>query len=322
MREKILKILKSSSGYISGETISSQLGVSRAAIWKHIKALREDGYEIESVTNKGYRLTKSPDRLTAAELSDGLSTSLIGQHAVFFEETDSTNIQAKRFSEQPDGTVFVTECQTGGKGRLGRSWFGPPGVGVWMSLLLKPSLAPEDVPQLTLIAGLAVCRAVRTVSHLPAMIKWPNDVILNGKKICGILTELSAEMEQVNFVVCGIGVNVNTEGFGGELSKKATSLLIESGTPQDRKAIAQSVLTEFEALYRLFLKEGFSPLLPEYKSFCATLGKDVTISRAGKEESARAVDIDSSGCLVIDQSGTRTSIQSGEVSVRGIYGYA
>lgn len=322
MREKIMKILKSSSGYVSGEAISNQLGVSRAAIWKHIKALREDGYEIESVTNKGYRLINSPDRLTAAELSDGLCTSFVGQHAVFFEETDSTNIRAKHSSEQPDGTVFITERQTGGKGRLGRAWFGPPGVGVWMSLLLKPSLPPEDVPQVTLIAGLAVCRAVRTVSRLPAMIKWPNDVIVNGKKICGILTELSAEMEQVNFIVCGIGINVNTEAFDGELSKKATSLLMESGTSQNRKAIAQAVLTEFESLYQLFLKEGFSSLLSEYKSFCATLNKDVTISRAGKEESARAVDIDSFGCLIIDQNGVRTSIQSGEVSVRGIYGYA
>lgn len=317
MREKILNILQSADDYISGERISKTLNVSRAAVWKHIKSLRDEGYEIKSVTNKGYRLASSPDILTEYSVRDGLETKFIGQNIFVYSETDSTNNRAKDNASSPDGSLFIADIQTGGKGRLGRGWVAPSGVGIWMSLLLKPELSPSDVPQITLVAGLAVCRAI----GFGAKIKWPNDIVIGSKKVCGILTEMSAEINRVNYVVCGIGVNVNIPSFDGELSEKATSLLIETGQRHNRAEITRRILTEFEILYTDFLKNGLKNILPDYKSFCATLNREVQVIYKHETVSAAAVDIDADGSLVIEKDGERITVNSGEVSVRGIYGY-
>ena len=317
MKQRILNLLKSSETYISGEKISSKLGISRAAVWKHIKKLKSEGYKINSVTNKGYRLEFEPDIITENGIKAGLNTEFIGQNIFYYNETDSTNNRAKEEHTAPDGSLFIAEIQNGGKGRLGRSWEAPAGVGIWMSILLKPNLSPTDITQITLIAGLAVCRSL---GH-EAKIKWPNDIVINGKKICGILAEMSAEINMVNYVVCGIGINVNIPSFDGELAKKATSLLIETGKNHIRTQIIQRVLTEFEILYIDFLQNGLKNILPEYKALCITLNRDVQVIYKHETIIAKAVDIDEDGSLIVEKDGERIIVSSGEVSVRGIYGY-
>lgn len=317
MKNKILDILQSAGNYISGERISRELNISRAAVWKHIKSLKDSGYGIESVTNKGYRLIDSPDILTEYTIKNGLNTKFIGQNIFVYSETDSTNNRAKEEHSAPDGSLFIAEIQNHGKGRLGRGWEAPSGVGIWMSLLLKPQLRPADVAQITLIAGLAVCRGL---GH-NAKIKWPNDIVIGSKKVCGILAEMSAEINMVNYVVCGIGINVNIPAFDGELSKKATSLLIETGEKHNRAQIVQGVLTEFETLYTDFLENGLKNILSEYKKLCVTLNREVQVIYNNETLIARAADIAPDGSLIIEKDGERITVSSGEVSVRGIYGY-
>jgi BirA family biotin operon repressor/biotin-[acetyl-CoA-carboxylase] ligase len=317
MKNKILKMLRSADGYISGEAMSDELGISRNAVWKHINKLREDGYEIESVTKRGYRLTSSPDMISAEEIKNGLETEFIGRNTVYFDEIDSTNNAAKAAADMPDGTVFISEIQTGGKGRLGRSWSSPKGTGIWMSVLLKPDMLPQDVPQITLIAGMAVAKGI----GCGAGIKWPNDVVIGTKKVCGILTEMSAEIERVNYVICGIGINVNTASFEGELAEKATSLRIETGEEHERVPVIQSILTEFERLYKLFLKDGISGVIDEYRELCVTLGREVSVIYPNRTINGRAVDINNDGELIVETENGEITVGSGEVSVRGIYGY-
>ena len=317
MKSTILDILKNADDYISGEEISRVLGISRAAVWKHIKNLKNDGYEIDSVTNKGYRLVNAPDIISADHLNSLLATKYIARSVKYFPETDSTNEAAKRDSASPDGSLYIAEIQTAGKGRLGRGWESPKGSGVWMSLLLKPDIAPQDISEITLIAGIAVCRAV---GH-GAKIKWPNDIVIGTRKICGILTEMSAEIERVNHIVCGIGINVNTPSFPPELRDKATSLLIETGERTSRAELIARVMNEFEPLYEAFMKSGFKAVRDEYRRLCATLGRDVQVIYRKETITGKAVDVDDSGGLVVDTANERITVTSGEVSVRGLYGY-
>lgn len=322
MKSEILSILKAADGFVSGEKISETLHVSRAAVWKGITKLRSEGYRITSVTNRGYLLEQAPDVVTEAELADGLETACIGKTIHFEKETDSTNNLAKRHADMPDGTLFIAERQTAGKGRRGNGWASPKGTGIWMSLLLKPDLPPERVCEITLVAGLAVCNGLnRFLDGAPAMIKWPNDIVVGGRKICGILTELSAQIEAVEYVVTGIGINVNMERFDDALSEKATSLYIETGSAHPRAAIVQAVLVEFETLYGKFLQGGFEAIRTDYKAACVTLHKEVKIIKKGETLLAEATDIAPDGALVIQRDGRLETVQSGEVSVRGIYGY-
>ena len=318
MKQSIIDILKSGGGYVSGEKISQKLGISRAAVWKHIKSLRSEGYDIQSVTNKGYYLAAAPDTISEYEIKSGLKTARIGQNMRYVYETDSTNNEAKRFSDMADGTLFVAEIQTGGKGRLGRQWVSPAGEGIWMSLLLKPDIIPGEAPEITLIAGLAVCRALKDYG---ALIKWPNDVVIDGRKICGILTEMSAEIERVSYIICGIGINVNTEEFPDELKETAVSLYTVTGEKHSRAEIIKRVAEEFEPLYDEYLKYRLKNIIPEYKSACVNIGKRVSILYGEKETPGTAVDITENGHLVVDTDEGRVTISSGEVSVRGVYGY-
>lgn len=317
MKQKILDILSNNNDYISGEKISELLNISRTAVWKHIKSLKNAGYEIVSVTNRGYKLVSSPDILNADLIKSGLKTDFIAQNVVYYDETDSTNTQAKLHSDMPDGTLFISEVQTVGKGRRGRSWSSPKGSGIWMSFLLKPSLLPSDVAQITLIAGLAVCRALGN----NAKIKWPNDIVIGSKKVCGILTEMSAEINCVNYVVCGIGINVNTVSFDEELSEKATSLFIETGMHHKRVPIVRKIAEEFEPLYKEFLESGMKNIIPAYRSECITIGREVSVIYQNKTINGKAIGIDNDGSLVVETADTTIIVSSGEVSVRGIYGY-
>lgn len=323
MQEEILRVLRESDEYVSGEQLSKQLGVSRSAVWKAINGLRQAGYVIESSTNKGYRLEQVPDILSANEIKNGLATHFIGQYVVSLEEVDSTNEEAKRQGAKgaPDGSLFVAERQSNGKGRLGRNWSSLPGEGICMSVLLRPSITPYEVTKITLIAGLAVCRALRTAAGVDARIKWPNDIVAGGRKLVGILTEMAAESDRINYVVTGIGINVNQKQFPEELSAKATSLFIESKTIWSRAPLVRSVLCELEDCYDRFITEASFDLLTPYKELCVSLGRQVSVQRNDRTITGTAVDISPQGELVIKtQQGALIPINSGEVAVQGIYG--
>lgn len=328
MRNKILEELKANTGQaVSGEEISRKLGISRTAVWKHISKLRSDGYTIESQTNSGYKLIGSPDVLSSSELEPFLHTDFIGRNIIYLDSTASTNTYAKKAAEEPfhGGTVIIAEEQTAGRGRLGRHWISTKGKGIWMSIMLKPDILPVDAPKLTIAAALAVAKAIKSCCRLEARIKWPNDIVAGGKKLCGILTEMSAEADEIKYVIIGIGINANMEikDFGPEVSSIATAIRIENGRAVSRKALAASVLNEFEEIYRDFIKDGsIKLLLDEYKIKSAVLGKNIRVISKKEEIIGLAVDISEEGHLVVRLAdGSHREIMSGEVSVRGLHGY-
>lgn len=322
IKDRILDDLRG-GGFVSGEDLSVRLKVSRTAVWKNVNSLREQGYEIDSATNRGYRLVSCPDVLTPGEILPGLGTRLLGAKLFCFDSVDSTNEEAKRqaLAGAPDGSVFVAERQTGGKGRLGRGWDSPPGTGLWFSVLLRPGSVPARVSATTLLAGCAVRSAIRESTDCPAMIKWPNDVVIGPKKVCGILTEMSAEMDRVEFVVVGIGVNVNNAQFPGELKEKATSLFLQCGKTVRRAALLGETLRRFERLLEENRNGLSAEFLAGYKKSCVSLDRIVSFERNGARLSGRAFDISPEGELVVAMpDGTLTTVYSGEVSVQGFYG--
>lgn len=322
MKDDILQILKDEGDFVSGQELSRRLGVSRNAVWKHICALRDEGYTIESVTNRGYRLTGIPDILNEAEIKDGLKTYKLGCCVLSLDTVDSTNEEIKRQARKgaEHGLVCVARTQSAGKGRLGRKWASKPDTGIFMSVLLRPDIPPLEVSGITLAAGLAVCKAVQKATGCCAKIKWPNDVVIGRKKICGILTEMSAESDRVEFVVVGIGVNVNTDSFPEEIAHKATSLKIETGKQVDRRALLQEILVQLEIYTDEFLLNTCGSITGEYKEHCITIGREVSVARGGVQITGTAVDVTLGGSLVIKrQDGTLIEIGSGEVAVQGIY---
>lgn len=324
MKSEILKILKEAQDYVSGQSICEQLQVSRTAVWKAVNRLKEEGYDIVSVTNRGYLLKESPDVITREEILSKIKTGKIASQVVYFDETDSTNTQAKLAAEQgeKDGTLFVADVQTAGKGRRGRSWVSPQGTGIWMTLLLRPKCPPDCASQLTLVAAMAVSQAIRKVTGLEAKIKWPNDVVVHSKKVCGILTEMSAEEDYVNHVVIGIGINVNMCEFPPEIAETATSLKIELGKSVVRSTVIAEFAAAFEKYYAEYNKTyDLSRLCEEYNDNLVNAGRKVRVL-GENEYNATAIGINDTGeLIVIDEDGKRQYIRSGEVSVRGIYGY-
>lgn len=325
MKSEILKMLKTSSDYLSGQQLCEKFGVSRTAVWKAIRQLEEEGYKIEAVRNKGYRLTGEADVITQAELQSMLQTRWIGNRLEYFDETDSTNIRARKLAEEgaPHGTLVVADSQSAGKGRRGRAWTSPKGVGIWMSLVLRPPIRPADASMLTLVAGMAVVKGVRKSTGLKAMIKWPNDAILSGKKICGILTEMSTEEDSIRYVITGIGINVNVSSFPEEIAEKATSLKEELGEAVKRSLVIAAVAEAFEEFYDSFLKtHDMSCLMEDYNKALVNRNRQVTVLDPRGRYQGRALGIDPEGSLLVQRKdGTVESVISGEVSVRGIYGY-
>lgn len=321
MKDKILLLLKKTDGYISGELISQQLGISRSAVWKHIQKLRYDGYPIKSFTNKGYHLNSDTDLLNEAEILFGLSTKWLGKHVIYQNETTSTNNLARQHSTMPHGSLFVADDQTAGKGRLGRTWASTPSCGIWMSILLKPDISMQSISQLTLVAGLSVCKALREYCNIDAQIKWPNDIVVDDKKICGILTEMSAEIERLNYVICGIGVNVNHKIFDPTIADKATSVFLKNNRLTPRAKLIQAILKHMEGFYTSYITGGFVSIKDEYSASCATVGKQVRIIKDNEETIAFAESISDSGELVVSIDGVQTTVYSGEVSVHGLLGY-
>lgn len=326
MKEKILRELKAGESYISGQELCQKFGVSRTAVWKHIKALKEEGYVIHSVSNKGYKLVRCPDVLTAEDIRSSLSTSWLGRTVKVMKTVDSTNLEAKRLAEAgaSHGTLVTAEEQTSGKGRRGRSWISVPGQGVWMSFVLRPDIELENSSMLTLVAALAVEKGIKDAAGIDGRIKWPNDVLVNGKKVCGILTELSAQMDELNYIVVGIGINANIGQFPEEVRDKATSLLAETGETVDRTRLLCQVLKHFEHDYEQFKKtEDFSELMEEYNGFLAHFGQEIKVVRGKDEYICRSGGINRRGELRVEDSLGRTQeIFSGEVSIRGIHGYS
>ena len=321
MHKEILDKLKDTAGYLSGAKLGEELGVSRAAIWKEIRRLRNEGYEIEAVNNKGYRLMKGQELFNQTELREGIDTKKLGHPVFFYETTDSTNLSLRRLAQEgkPEGTLAVAQMQTAGRGRMGRHWIAPAGTGIWMSLLLRPETMPKDAPVITLLAGLAVCRAIRKLLGLMVQIKWPNDILLNEKKLCGILTEMDAEMDCIRCIVLGIGINVNIMKFPEDIVQSATSLKKEAGCEEDilRIPLINAVLMEFEEIYCQFQKDyDFTPFLPEYIQLCHTIGKQVQVL-SKKTFCGYAANVTPNGELVVrKEDGEEVLVYSGEVSVR------
>jgi len=256
-----------------------------------------------SSTKEGYTLVGSPDVLAPAEIKAGLKTSMMGKNIHYFKETESTNILARDMAGSVDeGTVVIAESQTGGRGRMGRKWISPEG-GIWLSVVLKPRMQPLHAPRITLLAGVAVAKTIRNIG-LPAKIKWPNDALINGKKVCGILTEIGAEMDSIQYVVVGVGIdaNVDTETFPEEFRDSSTSLKNELGFDINRVEFVQRLLSELESLYMKFQKEGFSSILEEWRNMSATIGEWVKITTQSRIMYGEAIGVDSEGALILETS--------------------
>ena len=321
MRKEILGLLKKAGDtYISGEEIAEKLGVTRTAVWKHIKELRRAGYDIESQSRSGYALKGTPDVLTPEEIAPLLAGSLFGTNILYHEETRSTNEDAKAAANAgaPDGTLVVTEFQGTGHGRLSRGWFCPKGEGVLFSVVLRPTaFLPQEAPKCTLLAAVAVARAIRGLG-IDVGIKWPNDILAGGKKLVGILTEMSAEMERIHYIVIGTGINVNIAPaeFSPDIKDMATSLSILAGHAVDRRQLLAAILCEMEALYAAAQEQGFAPIFDAWRELSVTLGKDVRVLGVGETFEGRAADIDETGALLVDTEHGRRRVLAGDVSIR------
>jgi len=319
IRREILRLFHEHPGeFISGAELSQQLGVSRTAVWKHIRLLREAGYTIEAVTSRGYHLQATPDVLLAAEIQTGLETQQVGQQLHCFASLGSTNLQALELAEKgcDDGTVVIADEQTEGKGRLGRRWESPGGVNLYLSLVLRPRIAPLQAPQLTFVAALAVVEAIADVTGKQASVKWPNDVLLNGRKVAGVLSEMRAESDQVHYVVLGVGVNLNmtAEQFPKELRYPATSLFVETGEPVTRSAFVRRLLQLFEGHYQQFIENGFDAIRPAWDACCSMVGKTVRVDQDRDTLVGEVLGLDEDGSLLIrDPQGKVANIYAGDV---------
>lgn len=324
-RAAVLRVLRDAgAGWVSGEDLSQALGVSRTAIWKHIEGLRAAGYALEAQPRLGYRLVGTPDAVTPAEVLPGLTTRAFGRQIEYRETVGSTNDLAKQLARggAPEGLLVVADEQTAGKGRLGRAWTTPPGAALAMTLVLRPNLPPYDAPRITLVAAVAVAEAVREVTGLPAGIKWPNDLQLGGRKFCGILTEMEAEMERISFVVCGMGLNANLprELLPAEFRESATSLMAEAGAKVARAGLVRAVMARFEEAYDQLIAGRFDQVLARWRALSVTLGQQVRVlSVTGAPTlEGTAVDVAEDGALLVREAATGQvhRVLAGEVSLR------
>jgi BirA family biotin operon repressor/biotin-[acetyl-CoA-carboxylase] ligase len=318
---KILSALRNSSAGISGAELAEQLGVSRAAVWSHIEELRRLGYGILAGPHFGYRITGEPDALLADDLLARLGKSrIIGRDVHVFEQTTSTNDVVEKLARDGvrEGVVVFAESQTRGRGRLGRKWVSPARKGLWFSILLRPNLRPQETTQLTVASATALRRAIFSQTRLPIEIKWPNDILIGGKKAAGILTEMSAELDRVRHVILGIGIDVNQDApeFPAEIRKIATSLKIESGESVSRAALATAVLRELDAEYYRISAGRFSDVAAEWMEHCTTIGKNVTVQIGDRKIRGRAESLDDDGALILrSEHGRLQRITGGDVTI-------
>jgi len=315
MEEAILNALKGRRGeFVSGEELSRLGGVSRTAVWKEIEKLRAEGYKILAQPHSGYQLVSVPDRLTAQELAWNLSTQRIGKRIHAYETTDSTMDVAHRLAAagEPEGSVVVAEGQARGRGRMGRGWVSPKGKGIYASFILRPAVHLSEVPAITLTAAVGVAQAIEKAAGMKPEIKWPNDLLIGSKKVAGILTELNAELNRVNYVVLGIGINVNTPRR--HLPAHATSLVEESGEKVDRLTLARTLFAELDRAYAQFLDHGIAPILGTWRRYAGFLGRRIRVATEGRVVDGQAVDVDSGGALLVrTDTGLVESVSAGEV---------
>jgi BirA family biotin operon repressor/biotin-[acetyl-CoA-carboxylase] ligase len=322
MEDKILNELKQAEHYISGEHLSLNLNISRAAIWKHIKNLKSKGYIIDGISNKGYKLISSPDLLNKTELLSLVKTSVIGKNIFHFDNIDSTNIKAKELAQNniENGSIIIAEKQTLGNGRFNRKWVSPAG-GLWFSLILRPTIAPTEAPKITQIAAASIYKTLSDL-NIMATIKWPNDILLNDKKLCGILAEMKCDMDSVHYLVLGIGMNINIDesDFDESIKPIATSLKIEFNKQFERSKILANFLNHFEILYNKFVTNlDLSETISICKSHSNIFGKQAKLITYNSEEIVTCISLSDTGNLIVkDSLGIEKTIFSGEISFNGM----
>lgn len=321
-KDKFLKRLFEANGEpVSGQEVADELGVSRTAIWKYVKEFEENGYEIGSIRKKGYYLISVPDLVTEGNIKKHLQTKRYGKKIHYYETCKSTQLIAHEFAQKgtPDGTVVISEEQLGGKGRMARPWDSSAHKGIWMSVILKPELTPQQAPQITLVAAVAIVRAIEEVTGLTPDIKWPNDLLVNGKKITGILTELQADPDQIKAIILGIGINVNqcADDFAPELSSIASSLKIELGQKVNRAKLVAAILKHAEHYIELYLEQGFKPIKLLWESYATTIGKPVRAVMLQETLEGTAIGITADGMLELQlKDGTVRKIYSGDIEAK------
>jgi BirA family biotin operon repressor/biotin-[acetyl-CoA-carboxylase] ligase len=333
MRSEILELLRNTSEYVSGQELCHKFGVSRTAVWKAIESLKKDGYNIEAVRNRGYKLVDAgEDVFCQRELDACLAESGLVTKALFFEEIGSTNTEAKKMAEEGEGEglLLVADRQTSGRGRRGREWVSPSGKNAYYTLMLKPQFAPDKAPMLTLVMAMAVAKAIKDLQPASAKgedkqvtIKWPNDILIGDKKICGILTEMSAENDYIHYVVIGVGINIKPQDFDEEIKDKATCIDAEWNIKTKRCELIGNIMKHFEKYYREFIKkEDLSGLKKEYEKLLVNAGREVLVLDPKGEYKGKALGITDTGELIVKKkNGATVEVYAGEVSVRGIYGY-
>lgn len=319
IHEQLLQLFEEKAGgFVSGEELSSTLQCSRTAIWKHVEKLRSEGYVFEAVSRKGYRLVEKPDKLELALIEKQLKTKVLGQKIHYFEQLDSTQTKAHEWARlgADEGTLVLAEQQTEGRGRMGRKWHSPKGKGLWMSMILKPRIPLQFAPQLTLVIAVALCRAIKQVTQLPVGIKWPNDLLIDGKKISGILSESIAEDEKPLYVVVGVGISANLreEDYPEELRTVATSLQLELGKPVDRTVLLCQFMEELETLYELYHEQGFGPIKLLWEALSVSLNCKVRNQTPKGLLEGTAVSLDETGALNVRlEDGSLTKWYSGTI---------
>ncbi len=321
-KDELLECLKEGKGtWLSGEALGHRLSISRTAIWKQISALKKEGYLIESSRKKGHMLNGVPDCLFESEIREGLGTCVFGKKNILhFIQAESTNMTAETLANQgaAEGTVVVAEHQTKGRGRLGRTWFSPGGEGIYVSVILRPSIPPNDAPKLTLMASVAVAEAIRTCAPVEASIKWPNDIMIGGRKVAGILTEMSTDMDRIHYVIIGMGININnpSENFPYEIREIATSLFSETGKIFSRAEILRKCLESLERYYETFKEKGFLPIMKRWEELTEMMGATIRVDAIGNTYSGTFKGINEDGFLVMrDSYGGVKRIISGDVSI-------
>jgi BirA family transcriptional regulator, biotin operon repressor / biotin---[acetyl-CoA-carboxylase] ligase len=318
-KEKILNLLRAArSAFLSGEELARKTGISRTMVWKHIKSLERDGFGIEAMPSQGYRITSEPDILRQSDIKTGLKTRVIGKTIHIYSEISSTNTRAVELASNnaQEGTVVIAEMQTGGKGRLGRKWISPKG-NLYFSVILRPDVPLHKAPLSTLMGAVAVASAIRTVCRLHAVIKWPNDVLLRGKKVCGLLTEMSAEQDRIRHIVLGIGVDVNMDpgALPSDIRTTATSLMSETGRQVSRTELLREILRELDRWYQVLLQDP-AEILKEWEKLNMTIGNRVALSGSGEVLEGTAQGIDAEGRLIIKlDDGTTRAVAAGDVTI-------
>ena len=324
MKAEILALLRDRQDYVSGQELCRRFGVSRTAVWKAIGQLKKEGYHIQAVQNRGY-LLEQEELFGQHELESRMDTEWAGHPVSWYETLGSTNLQAKLDAENgaENGALIVADMQTAGRGRRGRTWNSPPGTNLYFTLILKPQIAPDQASMLTPLMGLAVAEGIRETCGLQTGIKWPNDVVIDGRKVCGILAEMSVEREFIHYVVVGVGINVGLQSFPEQVADTAVCLQEKCGGKVSRAELLVNVLKAFERYYAVFRKTGdLSDLRQMYGNLLVSRDREVRVLDPKGEYQGIARGINETGELLVEkEDGVVTAVYAGEVSVRGIYGY-